>query len=139
MRIRVAAYGVIIRDGLLLLARLHGHSWTLPGGGLEAGEDPAAAAVREIREETGFRVSLGAPLGVDTIEVDIAAGPDGAARRMRGVRHLFVATVVGGKLTHEVGGTTDQAGWFALDQVPDLRRVELGDVALNRWRTAAAR
>jgi hypothetical protein len=82
MRIRVAAYGVIIRDGLLLLARLHGHSWT---------------------------------------------------------RHLFVATVVGGKLTHEVGGTTDQAGWFALEQVPDLRRVELVDVALNRWRTAAAR
>ena len=30
--------------------------WTLPGGGIEAGESPAEAAVREVWEETGLRV-----------------------------------------------------------------------------------
>ncbi len=31
--------------------------WTLPGGGLEAGETPAEAAVREVWEETGLRTT----------------------------------------------------------------------------------
>ena len=29
--------------------------WTLPGGGVEAGESPAAAVIRELAEETGLR------------------------------------------------------------------------------------
>src|SRR5690606_38480226 len=60
------AYTVIVRDEHVLLSRwapdptqLHyrpglGPSWTLPGGGLEAGEPPEAAAVREVLEETGY-------------------------------------------------------------------------------------
>jgi len=32
--------------------------WTLPGGGLESGESPADAAVREMLEETGIRVRI---------------------------------------------------------------------------------
>ncbi|HEX5726843.1 MAG TPA: NUDIX domain-containing protein [Longimicrobiaceae bacterium] len=35
----------------------------LPGGGQEAGESPAEAAVREAGEECGLRVRLGEPLG----------------------------------------------------------------------------
>ncbi len=32
--------------------------WIAPGGGLESGETPAEAAVREVYEETGIRVEL---------------------------------------------------------------------------------
>ncbi len=32
--------------------------WTFPGGGLEEGETPAQCAVREMFEETGYRVEL---------------------------------------------------------------------------------
>jgi 8-oxo-dGTP diphosphatase len=58
---RVAAYAVIVRDEHLLLSRLAGRIsatelWTLPGGGLDHGEHPRDAVVREVWEETGLRV-----------------------------------------------------------------------------------
>lgn len=44
---------------LLLVERADGHGWATPGGYVEPGEDPAAAAVRELAEETGLVVDLG--------------------------------------------------------------------------------
>src|SRR3546814_14374088 len=58
-RQRVAAYAVIIRGDRILLSRLAPRIsrtplWTLPGGGLDHGEDPREAVLREIHEETGL-------------------------------------------------------------------------------------
>ena len=53
-------------DEVLLIATAGGRRWQLPKGHLEAGELPAEAAVREVREETGVTGSIVAPLsGVD--------------------------------------------------------------------------
>ncbi|MFJ6195754.1 NUDIX domain-containing protein [Micromonospora sp. NPDC092111] len=41
---------------LLLVERADGHGWALPGGYVDPGEDPAAAAYRELAEETGLIV-----------------------------------------------------------------------------------
>lgn len=62
-RQRVAAYAVIIRDNRILLSRLAPRIsreplWTLPGGGLDHGEDPRAAVVREVWEETGLEATV---------------------------------------------------------------------------------
>lgn len=54
---------VIERDGLVLLAQRPPHKllplkWEFAGGKVEPGEDPAAAIIREIREELGCEVLI---------------------------------------------------------------------------------
>lgn len=62
--VRVRAGAILIRDGHLLLIRFQdpdedGPYYEIPGGGVEAGETPEEAAVRELREETGLLGSVG--------------------------------------------------------------------------------
>ncbi|WP_278102210.1 NUDIX hydrolase [Microbacterium proteolyticum] len=64
-----AAGGVVWRmvEGkyrVLLIHRTKYRDVTLPKGKVDPGETLAETAVREIREETGIRVSLGVPVGV---------------------------------------------------------------------------
>lgn len=47
------------RRWLLMIERGDGHGWAVPGGCVEPGEDPADAAVRELQEETGLRLTEG--------------------------------------------------------------------------------
>ena len=58
---------VIRRDGRILVTRRHGHAerggqWEFPGGKVEPGEAEEAALRREILEELGCRVTVGALL-----------------------------------------------------------------------------
>lgn len=72
----------IVRDGCLLLVQctLPGEPpfWVLPGGGREAGESDGEAVAREVREELGVAVEVGAVL-VDTP----ADPPDGTYTQWR--------------------------------------------------------
>ena len=134
MDIRVAAYGVIIDGDQILLAhwREAGHSgWTLPGGGIDPGEHPADAAVREIFEETGYTAELDGLLGIDSFvaQPENRISPN-ATRPLHGLRIVYRAHVTGGELTYEVGGSTDLAAWHPLTAVPSLKRVALVDIAL---------
>jgi len=130
---RLAAYAVVIDEGRMLLAlfnELEIPTWTLPGGGVELEETVADAVVREVREETGYDVALGRILGVDT---NVIAPPDRlrpTIRPLKSLRVLFEARVTGGELCHEVGGTTDEARWIPLAELPALPRVPLVDVVL---------
>lgn len=53
---RPSAYGIVIKDRQLLTAKHFGRH-NLPGGGIELGETPEQAVVREVKEETGIDVA----------------------------------------------------------------------------------
>jgi ADP-ribose pyrophosphatase YjhB (NUDIX family) len=65
----VACVGAVVHDaaGRLLLVQRghdpHAGRWTLPGGRVEPGETREQAVVREIREEAGLDVRVGAVVG----------------------------------------------------------------------------
>ncbi len=136
MDMRVAAYAVITDadDRVLLAHWIDGRraAWTLPGGGLESGEDPVQAVRREVREETGFRVSVGDLLGIHSrvIPAESRLASDSAGP-LHTLRIVYRARIVGGRLRNETDGSTDRAEWFTLAAARKLRRVQLVDIALR--------
>jgi 8-oxo-dGTP diphosphatase len=132
---RLAAYAVIVdeEDRIPLALWNEGPvpQWTLPGGGVELEETVEEATVREVREESGYDVELGALLGIDSWVIPPAERLYPTSRPMKSVRVLFEGTVTGGEPAREVGGTTDECRWFALEEVPGLPHVRIVDTALR--------
>ncbi|MFI1734458.1 NUDIX hydrolase [Streptomyces acidicola] len=135
--LRVAAYAVCVRDEQVLLARWVARDgskrWTLPGGGMDHGEDPYDTVIREVEEETGYTVEPAALLGVHSNRRQYPRRL-GAVADFHGLRIVYEARVTGGDLRHETNGSTDMAAWHPLDAVPSLERVGLIDVGLALWR-----
>lgn len=134
---RTAAYAVIVRDDEVLLSFWNGErfperaAWSLPGGGIDFGEQIETGLLREIHEETGYQAELTGFLMTHSYTWDDE--PDG--RPAKAVRLVYLARVVGGELgTVEVGGSTDYAEWIKIDAVPDLKHVLLVRLALEAWR-----
>ena len=122
-RQRLAAYALVVRDGAVLLTRnsVRGPrpgTWTLPGGGVDHGEAPAAAVAREVLEECGLEATVGQLLGVHD-EHFTGTAPHGREEDFHGVHLVFAATVPEGDPgVRESEGTTDAAAWVSL---ADLR------------------
>ena len=116
-RQRVAAYAVVLRGPDVLLSRLAPYLvpdelWTLPGGGVEFGEDPRDAVVREVYEETGLRVTVG-----DRAWIDSAGHQDYHAVRI--VFEGWAPKDAPEPRVVEVDGSTVDARWVPLADVFD--------------------
>lgn len=71
----IASGAVVTRTGpagkeFLLVHRGYREDWTFPKGKVESGEHVIGAAVREVREETGFAIELRMPLPTQTYKID---------------------------------------------------------------------
>lgn len=128
-RQRVAAYAVIMRvrsEPEVLLCRLaprisRHELWTLPGGGLDHGEDPRDALVREIREETGLSARVGNTARVYSAHLP-RASRDGVMTDFHALRIVYDAWVPAGApapVVVEVDGSTMEAAWQPLASVLD--------------------
>ncbi|MHC5904540.1 NUDIX hydrolase [Streptomyces sp. S6] len=140
MSFRLAAYAVCIEDGRLLLARCvpqRGEPvWTLPGGGVEHGEDPYDAVVREVAEETGCDGVVERLLGVDSRVIPAAQARAGVPHQNVGV--FYAVRITGGELRPEPGGEVAESVWTPFPEVVRLRRSSLVDVGLALARTRPA-
>ena len=103
----LAAGAVVFRPGgeVLLVHRPKYDDWSFPKGKLDPGEHPAAAAVREVEEETGLRVRLGVPLPGQRYEV------------VTGSKHVsyWVARVLGHDdvSDYDVNDEIDEVVWLS--------------------------
>lgn len=59
------AAGIVLEEGKLLMVKeKESSAWSIPSGGIEDGESPEQACVREIWEETGFKTEVKKPLHI---------------------------------------------------------------------------
>lgn len=102
----IGVFGIITdnKDRVLLCHRRDYDLWNLPGGGVEAGESPWDALVREIKEETGLTAK---PIQL----TGVYSKPD-----KNEIVLSFVCEITGGKimLTDEA----DKIEYFEIDQIP---------------------
>ena len=113
-RFLVGVTGVIFNDRQEILLFKHtyrSHAWSLPGGYLESGEHPRECLEREIKEESGFVVSVDDSLKTRT------------DRETARLDMCYTGVLIGGDFTpsHEVS----EYGFFALDKLPLIRKNQL--------------
>jgi 8-oxo-dGTP diphosphatase len=119
---RVACYALVRRGDTVLLTRNsargpHPGRWSLPGGGVEHGEQPRDALVREVQEETGLVATAGELLGVHDDHFTGTA-PSGREEDFHGIHLVFAATVgEGDALVDDADGTTDAVRWVPVSEV----------------------
>ena len=122
----------MLRDDAALLTRNSARGprpgrWTLPGGGVDHGESPAAAVAREVLEETGLEATVGALLGVHD-EHFTGTAPHGREEDFHGIHLVFAATVSGGEPElQETTGTTDAVAWVPVADI-ESGRVPVSEV-----------
>lgn len=137
-RRQVSAGGVLVRRGsggseVLLASRRTRRGelvWGLPKGLVEAEETPEQAAVREVREETGWGGTVRAPLG----EVSYWFVWEGA--RIRKTVHFFLMEATGeaGPRDQEM----EEVAWFPIDEAAEVAGFDSEKDVIRRATAAVA-
>jgi 8-oxo-dGTP pyrophosphatase MutT (NUDIX family) len=91
----------------VLLVEHQSYGWSCPGGHVELGEAPAAAAARELAEETGLRL---APVSPDPVTLTLADTADH--------RHWILGYRFEAGLDAPLVPERDPVAWHRVDDLP---------------------
>ncbi len=103
------SFGIIFNENkteILLVKRRDMPVWVLPGGGIEHGETPEQACLREVLEETGFNVEILRKVGIYTYK---------PGRR----NHGFECKIIAG--TKTLSKENKEIEYFSFNELPELR------------------
>ena len=110
----------IDQAGRVLLVRHTGHhdGWGVLGGAVDMGESPAAAAVREAREEISADIQL-------IRLVDVLGGPDYQVSYPNGDRAAYITAVYEARIINGTpapgDGELSELAWFTPAELPGLQ------------------
>ncbi len=120
---RLGAYAVAIDSGRMLLTRISpigypAGMWTLPGGGVDHGESPHDAVVRELYEETGLKARSSVLTDIHDIHI-VDLGRHDQYEDYHGVHLLYVVDVDRDAPLEiiDVDGTTDRVEWVPIELI----------------------
>jgi 8-oxo-dGTP diphosphatase len=115
---RVAAYAVVTSSRGFLMTQFSDRTgaegqWGLPGGGLEAGEGPDRAVLREVWEESGQVIEV-SELALIATSRWVGLAPGGRLEDYHAVRVIYraICPEPTEPVVHDVGGTTASAAWL---------------------------
>ncbi|MDO5705893.1 MAG: NUDIX hydrolase [Paracoccus sp. (in: a-proteobacteria)] len=133
-RLRLAVRAAILREGRLLLVNAYPGAqsdlWGLPGGGVEPGASLPDNLIREVSEETGYEIEVGAPALVNEFH-DPASG-------YHQVDVIFRATLTGGnERLIDPAGVVNRLCWVTRAELAGLRH-KPDRLAAAVWGDAAA-
>lgn len=95
-------------ESIFLIKRTDFPVWSITGGGIEEGEDPKIAAVREAKEESNFDISI------SDLKLEYSVlGKQGTPIKKE---YVFTGTVKGGEYKPEFEGNIGE--WFTLNKLP---------------------
>lgn len=117
---RVGAYAVVLSERGLLgtvnssLTAAPG-TWALPGGGVDPGESPSEAVIREVYEEAGQHITIDRVLALDS-DHWIGRANSGVLEDFHALRVVYGARceTPSEPVVHDRGGSTERAGWVPL-------------------------
>lgn len=114
---RIGAYAIVLSQRGILgtvnsIATPAPGSWALPGGGVDAGESPSDAVLREVYEETGQEVVIDRVLSLES-EHWVGRSMAGTLEDFHALRVIYGATckAPSDPVVHDVGGSTFRADW----------------------------
>lgn len=125
---RSRSVAIVIRDGKILMERVFYFGrefFTVPGGGIEEGETPEQAALRELKEECGLDGKIVRPLAVQY-------KPDGSAEYSFEVEVSEEQMAITGYDPEETGDNPPlkEVLWMALDEISEKDRAFLWSYGL---------
>ena len=133
-RPRLAVRAAILREDRLLVVNAYpgqqSDLWCLPGGGVEPGQSLPENLIREVAEETGLAIAIGAPFLVNEFH-DPKSG-------FHQVDLFFRATLTGGaERLADPEGVVNRMRWVDRAELAGLRH-KPDSLAAAVWGSAAA-